>query len=285
MIIKEPVYLKSSSKFVSSLAISLLLAQLALANNLQKPVQDEQQSKFLQGGIEHSVKLPPVDKAYRRGKTIDLSKSGGIQETDQAPANRWYQLPDWAAGKWISTRSTRTYAKNLRSNYEELSPKSREVKMDFSWGFQQDASGHVWEYAKEPYTLVLESREHKLVKRILKRTFVSCTESSLLLKVLSENLIVNPLNNQIIKTVQVENIETCKPTANECMSCLASYKVFDERGQPLELGKETNIARRLAPFRSVDEYEGKNMKVLFNEFLSSEGMIELIRQNSETLSK
>jgi hypothetical protein len=61
------------------------------------------------------------------------------------------------------------------------------------------------------------------------------------------------------------------------MTCAASYKLFDEQGKPTELGKETNISRKISPFKNIDEYEGKNMQTLFKEYLISKGKAELVK--------
>src|SRR5262249_12279079 len=151
----------------------------------------------LQGGIEHSEKLAPVEKEFRRGSKIDFSKTNNNESV-----NRWYRLPDWAAGKWTSIQATRTYARDLRSNREQRTPETRSTKMDFSWGFQKDKTGQVWEFAKEPYSLTMEDAEHKILKRIKKREFLESTDKKVTLKFLTENVVVNKRNDQVILTLQ-----------------------------------------------------------------------------------
>ncbi|MBX9724289.1 MAG: hypothetical protein K2X81_22965 [Candidatus Obscuribacterales bacterium] len=235
-----------------------------------------EQSFVLQGGVEHSEKLAPVEKSFRHGAKIIEEKP-----VNDESGNHWYMLPGWAVGSWTSTKSTRTYARDLRSGQEQLSPETRVTKMAFSWGFQQDNEGHVWEFAKEPYVLTLDSPEHKVVKRILKRDFAVANDSRIVLKMLTENIVVDKSSDRIKRTLQVENIQSCVPSAHECMSCTASYKIFDELGKPIEIGKELNTARRVAPFKSVDEYEGKNMRQLFADFMHSHNRSELIESSQK----
>lgn len=232
---------------------------------------DKQSASFtLQGGIEHSEKLAPVEKQFRHGAKLDSSK---LQ--DAAQANRWYRLPDWAAGTWTSVQSTKTYIHDLKNNLEQSTPITRSTKMEFTWGFQQDKEGHAWEYAKEPYSLSVDTADHRVIKRVLKREFLELDESKVTLKTITENIVVDKFN-KVMRTVQSENIQTCQPGPNQCMTCSASYKLFDEQGKPVELGKETNVSRKIAPFKSIDEYEGKNMPLLFREYLSSQGKAELL---------
>lgn len=227
-------------------------------------------SYTLHGGVEHSEKMPPVEKEFRHGAKIDASKLNAI-----TPNNRWYRLPDWAAGTWTSVESTKTYIHDLKSNMEQNTPVTRNTKMKFTWGFQQDKEGHVWEFAKEPYSLTVDTAEHRVIKRVMRREFLELEESRVTLKTVTENIVVDRFN-QVLRTVQSENIQTCSPSPNKCMTCTASYKLFDEQGKAVELGKETNISRKIAPFKSIDEYEGKNMQSLFKEFMSSQGKSELV---------
>ncbi len=253
---------------------ALLLPYLALPAGAQSESHSTsaaEQSFVLQGGVEHSEKLAPVEKSFRHGAKIIQEKP-----VNDESGNHWYMLPNWAVGSWTSTKSTRTYARDLRSGQEQLSPETRVTKMAFTWGFQQDKDGQVWEFAKEPYVLTLDSSEHKVVKRILKRDFAVANDSRIVLKMLTENIVVDKSSDRISRTLQVENIQSCVPSAHECMSCTASYKIFDELGKPIEIGKELNTARRVAPFKAVDEYEGKNMRQLFSDFLRSHNKAELI---------
>lgn len=267
---------KFTASFLAATAI-ILAAQIQEAigqaeNPAGKAGADEPAFK-LEGGVQHSEKLAPVEKEFRRGAKIGKDF---VERRD--PKNHWYQIPDWAAGTWTSTLSTRTYARDLRSNRQLELPESRSTNMRFSWGFQRDKQGHVWEFAKEPYTLTLSSPEHKVIKRVLKRDFLQSDDKQVVLKLLTDNVIVNKNTDKVIKTVQVENIQVCQPSASECMTCNASYKIFDEDGTAVESGKEVNTSKRIEPFKNIDEYEGKNMRELFNEFLKAEGKPELLNQ-------
>ncbi|MBX9689379.1 MAG: hypothetical protein K2X27_21900 [Candidatus Obscuribacterales bacterium] len=259
--------------FANFLLISAALLTCAPCFSADEAANDSSAAKpyTLQGGIEHSEKLAPVEREFRRGAKVDVSKAVNLN-----PENHWYQLPDWAVGNWTSIQATRTYAKDLRSSREQLTPETRSTKMEFSWGFQKDKTGQVWEFAKEPYTLKLDNSENMVLKRVIHRQFLQADNSKVTLKLLTENVVVNKSNNQVVRTLQVENIQTCVPSPNDCMTCNASYKIFDEQGKAIELGKETNTARRISTFKPIDEYEGKNMPQLFKEFLSAQGRSDLI---------
>lgn len=237
----------------------------------EEPKLDTPTPYVLQGGVQHSEKLSPVEKEYRRGAKIDLSAT-----KQPAIVNHWYPLPNWAVGKWTSIKATRTYARDLKTNREQTTPESRSSKMDFNWGFQKDKTGQVWEFAKEPYILTVEHSDNVILKKVKKREFLEADDTKVTLKLLTENVVVSKFTNSVIRTMQSENIQTCVPAPNDCMTCKASYKIFDEKGSPVELGEETNMARRVAPFKNIDEYEHKNMAELFKEFLQSEGKPDLI---------
>ena len=226
----------------------------------------------LHGGVEHSEKLPPVEKQFRHGARIDASV---MQSTTLN--NRWYRLPEWAAGTWTSVKSTKTYMRDLESGREQTTPLTKSTKMEFSWGFQQDKTGRVWEFAKEPYSLTVDTSDKRVIKRVLKRDFrVSEDDAKITLKTITENVVVDKFNNVVVRTVQSENIQSCAPSPNSCMTCNASYKLFDERGKAIELGNEVNISRKLSDFKSIDQYEGKNMPNLFREFLTEQGKADLL---------
>lgn len=277
-----------NSKSVTPHLLLIFLSSTALASYLQPATapfwqlaaaasedtsanSNASQSFVLQGGVQHSEKLAPVEKEFRKGARVDLSKTN-----TETPNNKWYQLPEWAAGKWSSIKATRTYARDLRSNREEFSPETRVTKMEFNWGFQKDKSGQVWEFAKEPYTLTVDNSENIILKRVIKREFLEADEGKVTLKLLTENVVVNKFNDRVLRTMQSENIQTCVPSPHECMTCTASYKIFDETGRAVELGKETNIAKRIAPFTPINEYEKKYMPDLFKEFLKAQGKQDLI---------
>lgn len=233
--------------------------------------QDSSQMPFkLEGSVAHSEKLKPVEKEFRHG-----AKFNAAANANRDLENHWYEIPDWAAGTWTSTSSTRTYARDLRSGREMQLPETRTTNMQFSWGFQKDKLGKAWEFAKEPYILNLDSPENKVIKRILKRDFLRADEEQVVLKLFTENIVVDKVSEKIIRTVRVENIQTCVPAPNECMTCSASYKIFDEHGTAVELGKETNTSKRIAPFKDINEWEGKSMRKLFKEFLTAEGKANL----------
>lgn len=253
-----------------------IVVGFVFASYLAAPLFADEEAKgetpvYLQGGVEHSEKLAPVEREFRHGAKVDMSKVK--RETS---VNQWYRLPAWAVGKWASIQATRTYARDLKTNREELAPETKTTKMEFSWGFQKDKSGQVWEFAKEPYTLTVDNSQQVILKRILQREFLEADDSKVTLKLLTENVVVNKFNNEVMRTIRAENIQTCVPSPNECMTCNASYKIFDEQGKAIELGKETNTARRIAPFKPINEYENKDMPGLFKEFLQAQGKSDLI---------
>lgn len=242
----------------------------------QTPANPAQEQKplVLQGGVDHSEKLAPVEKQYRRGAKVDLSATKTL-----ALENKWYPLPKWATGKWTSIPANptiRTYTKDLISGHENSVPATIPTKMEFNWGFQKDKTGQVWEFAKEPYILTVDNSDKVVLKKVMTREFLEADDSKVTLKTLVENVVVSKFTNQVIRTMRSENIQTCRPTESNCMTCKASYKMFDEQGRAVEIGEETNKSRKIAEFKSIDEYEHKNMPELFREFLRSEGKSELI---------
>lgn len=259
-------------RILLTLSLSLLGPSIAKADEVEEGSGSQSSGFTLHGGVEHSEKLPPVEKEFRRGAKIDIDKP-----FVNNPNNHWYELPDWAVGNWTSTQSTKVYARDLRSGRELSAPETRHTKMDFSWGFQADNRGHVWEFAKEPYTLIVDSSDHKVVKRILQREFLRADDAKVIVKIRTDNVIVNKADDKVIRSIQSENIQTCVPSPRECMTCTASYKLFDEQGKALEVGREVNISKKLSPFKSIDEYEGRNMTLLFREFMTSHGKGELLR--------
>lgn len=261
------------AKFTTIRLAAMLLGIILAVPVIRASAENEQGASkpfTLQGGVEHSEKLPPVEKEYRHGARIDASK---VQNQNQH--NHWFRVPDWAAGTWTSVESTKTYVRDLKNNREQTAPVTRHTKMEFSWGFQRDKEGRVWEFAKEPYSLTVDSADFRVIKRVMQRDFLESDDSKVVLKTITENVVVDRFSNQVVRTVQSENVQICQPSPNQCMTCSASYKLFDEQGKPIELGKETNVSRKIAAFKNIDEYEGKNMSELFKEFIASQAKTSL----------
>src|SRR5262249_18920204 len=93
--------------------------------------------KRLEGSVEHSEKLSPLDDSLRPGRVFDQGSFANVR-----PDYEWFQIPDWLAGLWY-TRTERGDYRDIRSG-RYAPPATRPRSDKHLFGMQTDNKGEVW---------------------------------------------------------------------------------------------------------------------------------------------
>jgi hypothetical protein len=100
---------------------------------------------------------------------------------------------------------------------------------------------------------------------------LSSTPTQLTYKETFTAVSVNNETHKVERSVQMEEVAKFTPIGPQIRRD-ASVKTFDQNGSPLSLSTNYTLAKRVAPFHSVDTYNGKDMKAMFRNYLNDHGL-------------
>jgi len=226
----------------------------------------------LEGGIEHVDILPSLEEQLRKGRHFSVSV---LQETSE-PSNVWVKLPAWMCGTWRIDKETTVHRMDFPKNEVNNKPMSFQARQVFPYGMQKDREGNVWHYVGIPYNssskLTLFAEHHLVSEKKFDRTDAQMVRFRSVMKVVRVSF------SKISESYQQESITTYtpNPTTDDLINLSASTKTFDEVGQPKYQADNVAQVRRVKPFVEINEYKGRDMRKLFREFLTSNGLTNLL---------
>lgn len=225
------------------------------------------QAKVLQGEVDHSETLQPLDPSLSVGEIFAPSKLPVVE--NQSP-NKWYRIPDWLAGTWHKDSQTDYYRYNYKTNATDTTTRTEEAKATGTWGTQQDPKGIVWQFDPAPFTATVDSGDDFVVQMVRVSEPIQVTDRKFVRRSIDTQVRVSKTNGVIKSVESGEQITTYRPENDGLIKRETSAKVFDKDGQPVLLGKSFAYENRVAPFAPQDNYKGKDMKKLFQDFLSTD---------------
>jgi len=262
--------LKSMASSASARAhfalIAILLAWLCTTCCLGQ----DNPPRFLQGGVEHSQQLEPVQSQLRVGGKFDQAKLDKI-----APRRTWFKVPPWLAGKWQYDEYTQTFYEDYRGKDGRTYRKPAQGSE--TWASQRDRSGGLWRFFMVP-TLTQVSTDRELFEDMHNYdSVISDSDAQVVLRSLTTRTVVDKATNTVSQVKQVEQFISFFPYSADMVRAEFSIKSFDYRGQPIDLTKGWKIGRRVAPFM-LNNFDQNNQDVRpsFREFLVSNGMENLV---------
>lgn len=224
----------------------------------------------LEGGIEHIDILPSLDENLRKGRHFSAS---ALEQTGE-PANEWVKLPAWMCGTWRIDRETTVHRKDFKTNEVNNKPMPFQARQVFAYGMQKDREGNVWHYIGVPYNssskLTLFAEHHLVSEKRFDRSDAQMVRFRSVMKVVRVSF------SNISKSYQQESITSYTPKTDNLIDLSASSKIFDDDGQPKSQADNVAEVRRLKPFVEIKEYKGQDMRKLFREFLTSNGLTNLL---------
>jgi hypothetical protein len=224
----------------------------------------------LQGKIEHSRKLPAVNKLLKPGIHYD-------ETADKPMSNSWVRIPNWLAGIWATREEQTVFLEDLRNGRRDTEHHSFTAKSKFSYGKQTDKSGQIWHYVGVPYTsdttMAGLIEYHQVLEKDV--TIPSANKVTVRTKVIVVK--VRKPGGDIKETYQQESINTYTYNpAEDWIDMDSSTKAFNADGTPLSLTRNTARIRRQDKYVVVDEEYGRNLKSLFHQYLISQGLASLV---------
>lgn len=263
------------SRFVLVLSMLLLPAiQPGLAQEAATEAGQTQQAArpvFLQGFAEHSERLPSLAPQLQAGA---LFNAGTLNQA--IPNNDWYWIPSWFAGQKHVETETVLQDYNFRTGQSININRVITNRQDLTIGFQQDRNGQIWEYKRAPYNTAVESDTFYTAMMVRNRDPLKVTQEMVVLRLLQTSVDVDKRSNRILKTLQEEQINTYLPVSPGLMSMQSSIKSFSADGSPLLQESSLRYVSTKAPFAPINYYQGQDMRALFQNYLLSHGLANLL---------
>ncbi|MBX9688918.1 MAG: hypothetical protein K2X27_19575 [Candidatus Obscuribacterales bacterium] len=228
----------------------------------------------LKGQITNQDRLSPLGAEFRVGARLDLAGIKKLQAL--TPDNNWDRIPDWFAGDWKQETSTSYYRYDYCSGGQDFGVDTGLALSKEHRGWQRDNAGNIWEYSYRNYIGVTECEDIWAISYVKDTELLLSAGDRIVMRFLAVSVHVDKESRQILRNAQTESIQTYTPAGPGIVKVNASVKAFDQMGNPMLLNKLIAYERCLKPFRPIDSYRGKNMRVLFAEYLQSHGLGKLI---------
>lgn len=215
----------------------------------------------LEGKIEHVETMPQVEPQSMPGSRY----SGSLTENE--PDNRWVKIPKWLTGTWTVKEETCVFKKDFRSGRESRDPFTFPVRQKFSYGHQQDDQGNIWHYLGTPYTSQAELPNFTEFHKVRSKTAQELNDQAAAFR--SEVTVTRVRSGIVREAFQQESVTRYAPQDLDTISMAASTKQFDASGAPIMQQDNMARIRRSASFKRVDSDHGRNLRLLFEQFIAA----------------
>ncbi len=244
----------------------VLAAESKIKLQMQKPQFDSLAA--------HSKTVKPVPTFLRGGLKITDAELESMLSVE--PANDWFKIPSWLAGKWKYYEGEVLSFQDLRtgSKFSEFFVSHEDTTRD--WGYQRDGAGAYWQFQDSPSSVQTRKDEKIILYTRNKNEPLSLTEDELVCRMFYTYSTLEPVTLKVLKTYQSENIVVFRKAGDDEIRRDMSSKIFDEDGVPLSLSTSYSLARRMTPFNPINSVRGLNTKALFRKFLTAHGMKDLL---------
>lgn len=233
-------------------------------------------SKPLEGGIEHTDRLPGVEQGLLPGHVFE-----GVTPSEKA-VGQWIRLPNWLCGTWQTDRETAMFRKDFRTgDVSSETPYSFKAKVRFSYGMQKDASGAIWHYVATPYTSATDLSSFTEYHIVKSKKFITVNEEKVAFVTRATVVRVRRESRTVKETFQQESVTSYSPVVDGKIKLVGSTKSFDAAGAPaVQADNEANIPR-LQEFTPVDTLNGQDLRELFAAYLTKIGCAHLVPKPQE----
>lgn len=226
-------------------------------------------SDVIKGGVTHSESLPPVEPTLRSGSQFD-------EKFIPKPSKSiWFRVPKWIAGNWRRSQTI--------TQVNGKPPVSRKDIRIRRYGFQADKQGRIWHWVRTPFPNTTEIPEGHCCFLVRQEEPISITRDRVVVRMIWTAWLYNHMNI-VVSVVQGDQTDTfveVEPGVIKAESAIAHY---DQNGKLVSTGRATWLDYRIEDFASIDQYEGKNLKSLFVDFLGSQGMFDRIPEGAGVAS-
>lgn len=233
----------------------------------------------LEGHIEHSQTLPPVEPEFEVGKKFDERK---FRSHQQASSTLWWRVPDWLVGAWQNVGRTRQIKLTDLRTQQDYGGDSKPIIYEVI-GLQKDRKGDVWTTVPTPYFTRDRIGRVMNVHRITLAEPLQNSKEQVMLRLIATTYSVDVHSNKILSVSQRESLQTYRPVENGKIIVLSSMKFYDEHGNPKYASDLLTHSRRQSGFSELQYWTapGTGLSIIdlrksFADYLHKENMDDLI---------
>ncbi len=230
----------------------------------------------LQGEVNYSDRLPPVESYLRSGVSFDPNVLKKTSTTIQ-----WFNIPEWLAGAWaLQNQSlTRLYKQDLKTGEKTSAPyEFKAERASIVLGHQTDKLGGIWHCAAVPYnreTYYPQSDETEKTIVVLIKP-IKINKDKAVIEYRSKRVRVNKKTGKIVKCTQDESLQTYTRMDRNRIKCSGVIKQFDQDGNAIAIYHVAGVSDQIQPFTPVAELRGNDLVTLFREYLTMQGLTDII---------
>lgn len=217
----------------------------------------------LKAHIEHSTKVEPVAPQLRAGSQFNQ---------DNLPRkysrSKWFAIPRWMAGEW---RRKEVHAqKNGRLLHTQ-----KDVRQH-RYGFQTDSEGKVWHWVRTPHPTITEQVDTISYFLIRNEELVASERDKVSVKITWTTWVINKRTRIIEKVIQGIQVDTYRPQGEGVLMAESHVANYNQDGKLLIRQDWCWKDDLMVYYEPVDQFEGVNVKLLFNDYLKSHNLARLL---------
>lgn len=239
----------------------------------------------LEGKIEHSQTLPPVQPDFEVGKKFDERK---FRSHHHASSTLWWRVPGWLVGSWQNVgRTHQIKVRDLHSNQTfGADTKAIYYPEQEVIGLQKDSNGDVWTTVPTPYFTRSRIGRVMNVHQVTMVEPVQSGKEQVVLRLIATTYSVDMGSNKILSISQRESLQTYRSVDSGKIIVLSSVKFYDDHGEPKYTSDLLTHSRRHAGFTELQYWTapGTGLSIIdlrksFVEYLHKEKLDYLIPRN------
>lgn len=215
----------------------------------------------------------PVQAPAGAAGTGATLASASISQLMPQQTNQWILIPDWLAGTW------RARSELILSSFDYEHGRSvidSPVKLSISrvsvLGAQKDSRGGMWHYIGVPFTRSIKTDSFSEYQKVEQISLLESSSDKLTVSTMAMVTRIDKGGRETLEVFREETATTYTPLKDGLIQVTFSTKDFDLQGRPTFASIETCLEKRISGFHEIDQDENGNLRELFRQFLSDNGM-------------
>lgn len=278
-------YDQSQPVLSGEVADSALKGTVQNQNNANLQMQNGQFApNNLQGNItQNAARLqnqnltPRLD---RRGQPIPANINRLSAGSQNYSPDLWIRIPNWMAGSWLRKEQIRSSHRDFQNWY--LSPnvppaKRQQALTHLQFGMQEDRFGGIWHYIGDPVVVRGDGTRVIYFHKLRITGFQNEKDRYCILRLFSVRTRVGKKTNRIEAADQQEELQRIDPINFNLIKVNVSVQGYLANGR--RAGHEIYAGWflfREKPFQIIDQFQGKDMRLSFRNYLAAKGWSNLI---------
>ncbi len=210
-----------------------------------------------------SSRIQPMAPTLQAGATYNANNLPQNGTTDL-----WFKIPNWRSGE---------FHREIQTDFTLAGPKTFKSAVNHFYGFQTDKIGQIWNYVSYPYTEKVINQNYTDIKLVIFFEVLKITNELYSIHCITNDIIVNNSNNQIVKSYQTEDFQAFKQVANNVAEAHCHSQFFDSHGQAIsESQKYLFQETRIKDYKPTNFWNGKDLSISFANFLLANHLNNLI---------